>query len=421
MKKKKVIILVIAVLAICALGVVTSYYMNWPVDTKATSGDIAKSNRFSRKTVNNEVSNMQELLASDKEYRDKLVVAHTVMQTRANQFDALVDMSVEAAGNIKDFDAILADMKAVKPMVKNVCSSMESAGADLNAAIGGETRSDLNQNTNNAALAYSTLQKQNELADRFIEAVDKYVRDSQADDRLKLVRDQWVEYQLMTAALNNDTKASQKLESSGYLLTSDNAVAALGSFGKQEQAKIFGVALLDQYIGFNPAGQLSNIETFGHLVGEFEQKGIIASVGGRGLAAQTNKDGLIAQTNKDGLIAQTNKDGLIAQTNKDGLIAQTNKDGLIASMNKDDLLAAIPLDMLHFDGAGMASAFGEATKAMQNFNQSGMASHEVSGGLLHLDPSGLLGHTISPTIVSLSSGAEQNVANFRGGGVQSRD
>ena len=84
-------------------------------------------------------------------------------------------------------------------------------------------------------------------------------------------------------------------------------------------------------------------------------------------------------------------------------------------------MAAIPLDMLHFDGAGMASAFGEATKAMQNFNQSGMASHEVSGGLLHLDPSGLLGHTISPTIVSLSSGAEQNVANFRGGGVQSRD
>lgn len=333
---------------------------------------------------------MQELLANDKEYRNNLVVAHTVMQARANQFDALVDMSVEVAGDISDFDAILKDMKAVKPMVKNVCSSMESAGADLNAALGGETRNDLNQNTNNAAVAYSTLQKQNELADRFIEAVDKYVKNSKADDRLKLVRDQWVDYQLMTAALNKDTKATQKLENSGYLLSSDKAVSALSSFNEVDQVKILGSVVLDKYIGFNPDGLLSSSETFGELMGEFDRQGLLAA------------------TNKDGLIAATNKDGLIAATNKDGLLAANNLDGLLS------------LVVLQFDGANLASAFGEATRALQNFNPEGMASHDVSGsGLLHLDPSGYLGQTVNPTIASLAAGTGQAVTNFSGAGVLS--
>ena len=443
-KKRNITVTVIVVCVLCLGGFIAQRYCNWSVDNDQTSGDIAKSSRFSRKTVDGGVSNMQELLANDKEYRNNLVVAHTVMQARANQFDALVDMSVEVAGDISDFDAILKDMKAVKPMVKNVCSSMASAGADLNAALGGETRHDLNQTTNNAALAYNTLQKQNELADRFIEAVDKYVKKSKADDRLKLVRDQWVDYQLMTAALNKDTKASQKLENSGYLLSSDKAVSALSSFDAAAQLKIFDVAAVERIIGFNPDGLLSSSETFGELMGEFDRQGLLAATNKDGLVAATNKDGLIAATNKDGLIAATNKDGLVAATNKDGLVAATNKDGLVAATNKDGLIAAtnkdgliaatnkdgllaannldglLSLVVLQFDGANLASAFGEATRALQNFNPEGMASHDVSGsGLLHLDPSGYLGQTVNPTIASLAAGTGQAVTNFSGAGVQS--
>ena len=237
-----------------------------------------------------------------------------------------------------------------------------------------------------------------ELADRFIEAVDKYVKKSKADDRLKLVRDQWVDYQLMTAALNKDTKASQKLENSGYLLSSDKAVSALSSFDAAVQFKIFDVAAVERIIGFNPDGLLSSSETFGELMGEFDRQGLLAA---------TNKD-LIAATNKDGLIAATNKDGLVAATNKDGLLAANNLDGLLS------------LVVLQFDGANLASAFGEATRALQNFNPEGMASHDVSGsGLLHLDPSGYLGQTVNPTIASLAAGTGQAVTNFSGAGVQS--
>ncbi|MBP5645826.1 MAG: hypothetical protein J6X21_00315, partial [Bacteroidaceae bacterium] len=210
-KKKNITVAVIVVCVLCLGGFIAQRYFNWPVDSDQTSGDIAKSSRFSRKTAGEGVSNMQELLLNDEEYRNNLVVAYVLMQSRAQQFDALVEMSVKAAGEIKDFDDVLKDMKSVKPMVSNVCSSMETAANDLNAALGGENREDLTQNTNNAALAYATLQKQNSLADRFIETADNYLRKSSADDGLKLVRDQWLEYQRMTALLNQDTKSKEEL------------------------------------------------------------------------------------------------------------------------------------------------------------------------------------------------------------------
>ena len=47
MKKKTVIILSSAV-AICALGLVSSHFIDWPVSHDDASGDIAKSTRFSR-------------------------------------------------------------------------------------------------------------------------------------------------------------------------------------------------------------------------------------------------------------------------------------------------------------------------------------------------------------------------------------
>ena len=191
-------------------------------------------------------------------------------------------------------------------------------------------------------------------------------------------------------ALNKDTKASQKLENSGYLLSSDKAVSALSSFDAAVQFKIFDVAAVERIIGFNPDGLLSSSETFGELMGEFDRQGLLAA------------------TNKDGLVAATNKDGLIAATNKDGLLAANNLDGLLS------------LVVLQFDGANLASAFGEATRALQNFNPEGMASHDVSGsGLLHLDPSGYLGQTVNPTIASLAAGTGQAVTNFSGAGVQS--
>ena len=247
MKKKSVIILG-SVVAICGLGLVASHFMDWPVDSSDASGDIAKSDRFSRKQASEKLTNMEELLQADSDFKDGIVAAQVVMQTRAAQFASLVDMSNEVAGNIPEFEGLLKEMNAASEMVANVNNSLMESGEDLNAALGGDECPDLTQKTINASLAYTTLQKQNKLADRFIETTDKYLEPAQGNDRLKFVRDQWLEYQQVTAALEGNKENADKLAEKGNLLTAEKSLAALASFGPMNQMSVFNTCYVSQQI-----------------------------------------------------------------------------------------------------------------------------------------------------------------------------
>jgi hypothetical protein len=96
----------------------------------------------------------------------------------------------------------------------------------------------LAQSTINASLAYTTLQKQNNLATRFIETTDKYLETVQGDDQQKFVRDQWLEYQQMTAALEGNKASAEALAKKGNLLSGEQALAAVGKYGLAEQLVI---------------------------------------------------------------------------------------------------------------------------------------------------------------------------------------
>ena len=211
MKSKKGVIMIAAVAGVCALGLILSQLVDWPVSANNAGGDIAKSSRFSRKTAAESLTNMEELIANDEGYKNGITVAYVVMQTRAAQFAELVDLSNEAAGDIPAFAGVLKDMNAVRGTAENVNAQLAEAGEDLNAVLGGESRPELTQHTINASLAYTNLQKQNKLADRFIETADQYLKTAEADDQLRLVRDRWEEYQLATAALEGDEAAAEKL------------------------------------------------------------------------------------------------------------------------------------------------------------------------------------------------------------------
>ena len=245
MKKKNVIILG-SVIGICGLGLFSSLFVDWPVDFSDASGDIAKTTRFSREQASEKLTNMEELLQNDSAFKDGIVAAQVVMQTRAVQFASLVDMSNEVAGGIPAFAEVLKDMNAASKMVENVNNSLAEAGGDLNAALGGEERPDLAQNTINASLAYTTLQKQNKLATRFIETTDKYLATAKADDQLKFVRDQWLEYQQMTAALEGDKESAEALAKKGNLLSGEKALSAMQKFGLANQVSILCCSHLAQ-------------------------------------------------------------------------------------------------------------------------------------------------------------------------------
>ena len=238
--KKKSIIILCSVVAICAIGLITSHYVDWPVDTNEADGDIAKAARFSREQISEKLTNMEELLQTDSAFKEDIVTAQVVMQTRTVQFATLVNMSNEVAGKIPAFAEVLKEMNAKREMVDNVASSLAESAEKLDAALGGEECPDLAQSTINASLAYVTLQKQNNLATRFIDTTDKYLETVQGDDRLKFdletvqgddrlkfVRDQWLEYQQMTAALDGDKAFAETLAKKGNLLSGEKALAAV--------------------------------------------------------------------------------------------------------------------------------------------------------------------------------------------------
>ena len=227
MKKNKTTIILGSVIALCVVGAISSLFFDWPVDTNNASGDIGKADRFSREMEGEKLTNMEELLKTDSDFKDGIVMAQVVMQTRAVQFGTLVDMSNDVAGDIPAFAEVLKEMNATREMVNNVANSLTESAGKLDAALSGEECADLEQTTINASLAYTSLQKQNKLANTFIETTDKYLETAQGDDKLKLVRDQRLEYQQMTAALDGDKASAEALAKKGNLLSGEKALAAV--------------------------------------------------------------------------------------------------------------------------------------------------------------------------------------------------
>ena len=332
MKSKKGIIILSTVVIACAVGFIVSPLVNWSVDESNASGNIAKSSRFSRKTAAESLTNMEELLANDESFKDGVVASYVVMKLRADAFDSLVEASNEAAGDIPEFASVLKDMNASREMVKNVCASLTQAGEDLNAALSGEERPDLAQNTMNASLAYTTLQKQNKLADRFIATTDEYLKKSEADDVLKLVRDQWVDYQRQTAALDGDEKSAKELEEKGYLLSAEQSAKALKCLNEQYNVCAFGERVVNEILqidgGMNAVFFIENELSVDGLGSEIKVDGLSSEIKVDGLSSEIKVDGLSSEIKVDGLSSEIKLDGLGSEIKLNGLGEQFTTNGL---------------------------------------------------------------------------------------------
>ena len=234
MKKKTLIILSVAA-AVVVAGFVLTNLINWPVDVSKTEGDIGKVARFSHEADYEKLTNMEELLKTDSAYQENILTAYAVMQTRAAQFASLVDLSNQVAGKIPEYAPLIQKMNEVGRMVNNVNAQLKETGKNLDDALGGRECPELTQNAINTMLAYTQLQKQNALADQFIETTDKYLANAKGSDQLKLVRDQWVDYQKLTAAIEDNKESAKALDEKGYLLTSEKADAALGAYADATQ------------------------------------------------------------------------------------------------------------------------------------------------------------------------------------------
>ena len=268
MKKKTLIILSVAAVVVVA-GFVLSNSINWPVVVSKTEGDIVKVARFSRDADAEKLTNMEELLRTDSDYQEGMVMSYALMQLRSEQFASLVDLSNQVAGEIPEYAPLIQKMNGIGKMVKNVNAQLNDVGKQMEKALSGEECPELTQNTINASLAYTQLQKQNALANQFIETTDKYLANAKGSDQLKLVRDQWVDYQKLTAALEANKEDAKALDEKGYLLTSEKAEAALGAHADATQkvmrlnTMICNKLNLSTNLNMVLAGRVTNSEKLG--------------------------------------------------------------------------------------------------------------------------------------------------------------
>ena len=349
MNKKKLTIIVCSVLAVLVVGLLVNQFFNWPIDSRDASGDISKASRFSREMESEKLTNMEELLKTDTTFKDGIVVAQMVMQTRAVQFGALVDMSNQVAGKIPAFAEVLKEMNATLEMVNNVANSLLESGNNLEAALSGKECSNLEQTTINASLAYTTLQKQNKLANKFIDTTDKYLKTAKGDDHLKFVRDQWVDYQKMTAALDGDKDAAEAMAKKGNLLSGEKALVAMADFGVANQVAMVNSAYMTKNTGVDASlasalseGTLENVITrirsAAEVFSNTQGANAMNSQEGTAMFNQRVSEALnnIASAN----IASNNNAQTLASKNNAQTLASNNNAQKLASNNNAQKLAS---------------------------------------------------------------------------------
>ena len=366
MNKKKLTIIVCSVLAVLVVGLLVNHFFNWPIDSRDASGDISKASRFSREMESEKLTNMEELLKTDTTFKDGIVVAQMVMQTRAVQFGALVDMSNQVAGNIPAFAEVLKEMNATLEMVNNVANSLLESGNNLEAALSGKECSNLEQTTINASLAYTTLQKQNKLANKFIDTTDKYLKTAKGDDHLKFVRDQWVDYQKMTAALDGDKDAAEAMAKKGNLLSAEKTLAAMADFDVAEKVAMVNSAYMTKNTGVDASLANALSEEFLNDVvtkirniaeeccknntsetmqnqgsANFNQQVIDAlnNIASENIASNNNAQTLASKSNAQTLASKNNAQTLASNNNAQTLASKNNAQTL-ASKNNAQTLAS---------------------------------------------------------------------------------
>ena len=366
MNKKKLTIIVCSVLAVLVVGLLMNHFFDWPINLSDASGDISKASRFSREMESEKLTNMEELLKTDTTFKDGIVVAQMVMQTRAVQFGALVDMSNQVAGKIPAFAEVLKEMNATLEMVNNVANSLLESGNNLEAALSGKECSNLEQTTINASLAYTTLQKQNKLANKFIDTTDKYLKTAKGDDHLKFVRDQWVDYQKMTAALDGDKDAAEAMAKKGNLLSGEKALVAMADFGVANQVAMVNSAYMTKNTGVDASlasalseGTLENVitrirsaaEVFSNTQGAnamnsqegaamFNQRvsEALNNIASANIASNNNAQTLASKNNAQKLASKNNAQTLASNNNAQTLASKNNAQTL-ASNNNSQVLA----------------------------------------------------------------------------------
>ena len=184
------------------------------------------------------------------------------------------------------------------------------------------------------------MQKQNKLANKFIDTTDKYLKTAKGDDHLKFVRDQWVDYQKMTAALDGDKDAAEAMAKKGNLLSGEKALVAMADFGVANQVAMVNSAYMTKNTGVDAS--LANVlseEVLYDVITKIRSAAEVFS-NTQGANAMNSQEGAAKFYHQVGDALNNIASANIASNNNAQTLASKNNAQTLASKNNAQTLAS---------------------------------------------------------------------------------
>jgi len=225
---KKVSLVVICVLAGYVLGSV----IGLPISSGVLgAGDISKVSKYQKNLVSPQANAFQEKILSDSTARAKAAASLVFLTSRMQEFSDLVDY----AARVSDGKSELSEVVAKLQTVKRISDNAAKAGAEAKEAFVDVVNKEAKNSaavyetaSKNLTLAYLMLDRQIEVGNEYVIAVDSYLAGKKVDDNkeLAMARELWVNYLYGSAKLNNNSEKVAYYKEKGSLLSGNefNAV-----------------------------------------------------------------------------------------------------------------------------------------------------------------------------------------------------
>lgn len=205
--KKKTPKLVIAFVLTALAAYTAGAYFQFPTTSGKAAGEVRRAKVYTSNVVEIDANNMQERLQSDSVFCAQLTNRATLMQKQANTLAELIQKSNEVVGENDSLKASLNALNIPYQSVLNSCKALDTYVESLSVLSNGGKVNDFEQIYNNALLGYYLVNSKSGIVGSFRDNVQHCLSESEPNDELASLYDNWNDYSDFCNLLNGDASS----------------------------------------------------------------------------------------------------------------------------------------------------------------------------------------------------------------------
>lgn len=225
MATKKSTIVIISILTLVVGYVLGGIIGIPPTNLDRIPGDIGKVNKHKSDVVNENEALLEQKLRTDSTFMAQTTYTLAFISARIGEFKENAALTSEVVADYPQVQQYQQSMSDLAAVAANAEVSAASALEALTKISLGQEGGSYEEFSNNAILSYLLLEKGLTTATNFINDVDAFLKGKKIEDyqSLAFVRDIWVNYNLVTAVLNEDNALVNYWNKAGHKLTTDKS------------------------------------------------------------------------------------------------------------------------------------------------------------------------------------------------------